>query len=317
MLLAVFILKQHSAWLKPFGAQASLRPKLCWLLSNQTAGTGASAGEWGASFHPSTSQCLPQGSPITQAGCCVFLHGGDLTTGQEQGSLQWAPGNIFQFDFKSEVVAGWLFRARCLNCNFTWLNELLTPRLAWRRPWRIVSCHATDDLRPKISQQAWQQACDDLMRWISLILGIMLGFSPEQLNGGYLMNSRGMGSPCFEALIRAEQSVVFTWERDLGWWRWLCLKVPLPSEPSGRGDPICSAPSTEMHRGLIPVPGLEGETEILWSLQFSLRFVTLICQMRRILPLWVDEAKFFLDIWYCPKEDMLPLLPIWLCPIAP
>lgn len=52
-------------------------------------------GEWGASFHPSTCQCLPRASPITQAGCCVLLHSSDLPVGQEQGSLHCAPGDIF------------------------------------------------------------------------------------------------------------------------------------------------------------------------------------------------------------------------------
>lgn len=33
----------------------------------------------------------------------------------------------FQFGFKGEVVAGWLSRARGLNCCFTGLNERLMP----------------------------------------------------------------------------------------------------------------------------------------------------------------------------------------------
>lgn len=69
---------------------------------------------------------------------CIFARRwSDFWTGA--GLSAACTREYFQFGFKSEVVAGWLFKARCLNCSFTWLNELLTP--GWLGGDCEGSCH--------------------------------------------------------------------------------------------------------------------------------------------------------------------------------
>lgn len=150
LLLTIFILKQHPDWLKP------LKPKPLWDQSCVDyyqagwQGLEAGRGEWGASFHPSTCQCLSWASPITQIECHGFLQAVIWLLDRSR-ALHSVHYKVFSIWFQIQG-GGWVaLQSQMFELLFNLVEWTTDTRLVWRRLWRITSRYAIDDLRPQIS----------------------------------------------------------------------------------------------------------------------------------------------------------------------